>query len=59
MDPTPEVLKAMKKEGFLGKQKPGGLYHVYQKRYCKLLNEGRIFAYADKPEHYNQNKIKG
>ena len=45
-------------EGWLGKQKPGGFAHKYNKRYCKFLDDGRTFAFSEKKEDFDKNKVK-
>lgn len=58
MEPDGQIKLAMTLEGWLGKQKPGGIMHSYNKRYCKFLDDGKTFAFSEKKEDFDKDKVK-
>jgi len=60
LNPTKEVLDALKMEGFLDKAKPDALIPMNQKRYFQFIEDGRVLAYAGKKEDFGkEGGIKG
>ena len=55
--PPPDVLEAMKIEGFLGKAHPKT--GLYQTRYCKIIEDGRRLGYSKSEEDYKTGNING
>ncbi len=53
-----EAFDLMELEGYLKKFKPDVKF-LKQKRYCRFLDQGRLFAYAKKKEDFVNGNIKG
>ena len=52
-----KVEEAIKFEGLLKKEKPNS--NRYQDRYCKIIENGCVFAYAKKEEDFKKDNICG